>query len=64
MQQIFPSTILETNLVSCTRCDWQGKGSEYKTEELILTDAIELYCPACNGYQGFVSVHEGSESDK
>lgn len=58
MHQIFPPAILTATNISCPKCGWQGKGAEVKQEELILTDAIELYCPSCNGYLGFVSEPE------
>jgi hypothetical protein len=55
MHRIFSSAILTTSDISCAKCNWQGKGNDMKQEELFLTDAIELYCPSCDGYLGFIS---------
>ncbi|MGN6164960.1 MAG: hypothetical protein ACTHOF_10510 [Flavisolibacter sp.] len=55
MHHIFSPAILASNDISCSKCDWQGKGKDIKLEELLLTDAVELYCPSCNGYLGFIS---------
>lgn len=55
MHQIFPPSILTASTVSCRKCNWIGSGTEVELEELVLTDAIELYCPCCNGYLGFIS---------
>ena len=55
MHQIYPPAILTTEEVFCSKCDWKGKGSDIKQEDLFLTDAIELFCPSCNGYLGFIN---------
>jgi DnaJ-class molecular chaperone len=55
MHHIYSATILTASDVSCSKCDWKGTGKDMKQEELFLTDAIELYCPSCNGYLGFIS---------
>ena len=58
MQHQFSSNILTELELTCPKCDWQGKGNETIKEELFLTEAIELYCPKCNHYFGFVSTSE------
>ncbi len=58
MHQIFPPTVFAKQEMHCLKCNWKGKGSEIKQEDLFLTDAIELFCPSCNGYFGFVSNSE------
>ncbi|HJW18902.1 MAG TPA: hypothetical protein VJ499_17350 [Flavisolibacter sp.] len=58
MHKLYPPTVLLSHEVICPKCKWQGKGTEIKQEELILTHAIELYCPSCNGYMGFISQHD------
>ncbi|MGN6399992.1 MAG: hypothetical protein ACTHMD_06035 [Flavisolibacter sp.] len=55
MHYIFSPAILTSPSVSCSKCNWQGKGKDITLEELFLTDAIELYCPSCSGYLGFIS---------
>lgn len=58
MQQIFSPAIFSNPEVHCSKCNWKGKGSEIKQEDLFLTEAIELFCPLCNGYFGFVNSEE------
>jgi DnaJ-class molecular chaperone len=55
MHKVYSPSVLLSPNITCPKCNWQGKGTDIKQEELILTDAIELYCPTCNGYMGFVS---------
>lgn len=61
MHQIFSTTVFSKDDVPCPKCTWKGKGSEVKQEQLLLTDAIELYCPTCDGYIGFVSLPDQQE---
>jgi DnaJ-class molecular chaperone len=61
MHHIFSPAILTANNVCCPKCKWKGTGTDIKQEELFLTDAIELYCPSCNGYLGFVSEPEQND---
>jgi hypothetical protein len=63
MHRIFSPTILTATKVSCTKCNWQGKGVDMKQEELFLTDAIELYCPSCSGYLGFISEPDKADNE-
>jgi hypothetical protein len=59
MHQIFEPAIFLKEELHCPKCSWQGPGSDTQQEDLFLTDAIELYCPTCKGYIGFVSApHE------
>lgn len=58
MHKIYSPAILAANHVSCPKCQWKGLGTDVKQEELFLTDAIELYCPTCEGYLGFISEPE------
>src|SRR5215203_762220 len=55
MHQIFALHVFTKEELHCPKCSWQGRGSDTHQEELFLTDAIELYCPTCAGYIGFVS---------
>ncbi|HEX2533856.1 MAG TPA: hypothetical protein VHK69_08980 [Chitinophagaceae bacterium] len=43
----------------CTKCGWTGKGADTAQEYLMLTDAVEVYCPECSGYFGFMSIPDG-----
>jgi DnaJ-class molecular chaperone len=61
MHHVYSPTVLLSLNVNCSKCDWQGKGTDVNQEELILTHAIELYCPACNGYMGFISETDHDE---
>jgi DnaJ-class molecular chaperone len=58
MHKVYSPSVLLSQEITCPKCNWQGKGTEIKQEELILTHAIELYCPSCNGYMGFISQNE------
>jgi hypothetical protein len=58
MHKVYPPSVLLSQEICCPKCKWEGKGTEIKQEELILTHAIELYCPCCNGYLGFISQPE------
>ena len=60
MHQVFTPDILLRDEVSCPHCSWKGKGSEIEQEHLFLTDAIELFCPQCKSYMGFINQEEGS----
>jgi DnaJ-class molecular chaperone len=61
MHKVYSPSVLLSPKITCPKCNWQGKGTDVKQEELILTDAIELYCPTCNGYMGFISNSEDGE---
>lgn len=61
MHPIYSAAIFSKDDVSCPKCHWRGHGSHVHQEELILTDAIELYCPTCDGYLGFVNSADDSE---
>lgn len=56
MHQIFTTTVFTKDDLHCPKCTWKGKGCDVQQERLLLTDAIELYCPTCAGYIGFVSL--------
>jgi len=58
MHKIFSFAELHKNEIDCIRCSWKGGAHDAATEELILTDAIELYCPQCSLYLGFVNSGE------
>lgn len=55
MHNIFSETTLASRKIACNKCNWEGKATETEQEHLYLTDAIELYCPICHGYLGFVN---------
>lgn len=61
MHPIYSPAIFSKADVSCPKCHWKGPGSAIQQEVLILTDAIELYCPTCDGYLGFVSSGDDAE---
>lgn len=60
MHQIFSAAAYTTNTITCPQCNWEGLGNDTVQEHLFLTDAIELYCPTCNHYMGFVDTAEAS----
>jgi hypothetical protein len=55
MHIVFSTDILKSEQVNCPECTWKGKGSDTEQEYLFLTDAIELYCPCCKNYLGFIN---------
>jgi hypothetical protein len=54
MHQIYSPFFLENKELSCPKCNWRGRAKETDQEYLFLTDALELYCPSCEQYLGFV----------
>lgn len=64
MHQIFTSRETISEIISCPRCQWSGKADETEQEHLFLTDAIELYCPECEGYIGFISPDEEEKQEQ
>jgi hypothetical protein len=56
MHNVYAPSILLSPQISCPKCQWQGKGTEIQKLELTLTQAIELFCPTCHGYLGFINV--------
>jgi hypothetical protein len=63
MHSVLPSSIFNKERIECPACHWKGSGSEIIQEELFLTDAIEVFCPSCEQYLGFVSLEEKSETE-
>jgi len=59
MHEIFHPSIFKNASMKCTKCSWRGSVAEMDTEHMFLTDAVELYCPDCKNYMGFVN--EGAE---
>ena len=55
MHNVYSPEILNKEDIDCPDCSWKGKGSEIDQEYLFLTDAIELYCPCCKNYLGFIN---------
>ncbi len=47
----------KNELLSCKCCSWKGKSAETKKEFLFtnLISELELFCPKCNSYVGFIS---------
>jgi hypothetical protein len=58
MHNIYSPTAFNSKEFECTDCNWKGEGRSTEQEHLILTDAIELYCPSCQNYLGFVSQND------
>jgi len=58
MHQQFSGNNLSAMEVSCAKCNWKGTADKAVHEHLFLTDAIEIYCPRCEGYIGFISQEE------
>ena len=58
MHRIYPPAILHTGRINCPHCQWHGAGEDTAQEELFLSEAIELYCPSCEGYLGFIDQGE------
>ena len=53
MHKVFsPDDLNDT--IMCPKCSWKGKGTDIKKEELLLTDALELFCPECATYLGMM----------
>ena len=61
MHPIYSAAIFNHDDVSCPKCNWKGPGRDIHQEDLFLTDAIELYCPTCDGYMGFVNSSDDGE---
>ena len=60
MKPVFTPTILQDHL-QCTNCSWQGKGEDALQEKFTHEESIELYCPKCNYYFGFINT--GTQED-
>jgi hypothetical protein len=58
MHTIFSLTAFTNHHLTCPACTWQGNGKDSHQEHLLLTQAIELYCPDCEHYFGFVNKDE------
>jgi hypothetical protein len=58
MHYEFTSKVLTEIELTCPKCAWQGNGKKAAKEELFLTDAVEIYCPQCHHYFGFISTTE------
>ena len=45
------------NIIKCGCCAWKGKRTETKKKFIFLNriSEMELYCPKCNKYLGFLS---------
>ena len=45
------------DIMTCKCCSWKGKSSETKKEFLFINkiSELELFCPKCNSYLGFIS---------
>ena len=47
--------------VECHRCHWQGSSSELERGDYFpLGDFMEVFCPGCNKYLGFIQHTSGS----
>jgi hypothetical protein len=60
MHRIFSPADLTEGAIQCSKCNWKGSGEEAEQEFLFLTDALELYCPDCDNYFGFINQDEES----
>jgi hypothetical protein len=58
MHKVYSPAVLNGEEISCKHCSWKGQARETQKEHLFLTDAIELYCPECTSYLGFVNEEE------
>jgi hypothetical protein len=47
----------QVNVLKCTCCGWQGQDKKAKKHYLIVGKIaeVELYCPECKHYLGFIS---------
>ncbi|HEY9364221.1 MAG TPA: hypothetical protein VIQ00_13225 [Chitinophagaceae bacterium] len=59
MHTIFSLAAFSAKQLICPACTWQGNCKDSHQEHLLLTRAIELYCPDCQHYFGFVNKDEG-----
>lgn len=55
MHKIYHEDNYKEQILHCEECGWEGTGKETLKEHLYLSDAIELYCPHCKNYLGFVN---------
>ena len=55
-QLVFDQTKFSREAICCPNCSWSGSGQEAEQELLLLSDAVELFCPECEQYLGFVSL--------
>lgn len=48
------------NITTCNCCTWKGKAADSRKRHIALTDIseIELFCPRCNTYMGFINGNE------
>ncbi|MBA2500870.1 MAG: hypothetical protein H0V30_14185 [Chitinophagaceae bacterium] len=60
MKPVYTIAILDKNL-SCPNCQWEGKGRELIQEKFSHEESIELSCPKCNYYFGFINT--GTQED-
>ena len=56
IQTIFDQNKFSYEDIHCPTCEWEGRGQEADQELLLLSDAVELFCPKCAQYLGFVSL--------
>jgi hypothetical protein len=61
MHRIFSANFLTKNEINCLKCSWKGKVKKAEQEELFLTGAVELYCPACHQYIGLADINEDKD---
>ena len=53
MKPVFTPSILEKNF-HCPNCHWEGKGRDLLQEQFSHEESIELTCPKCDYYFGFI----------
>ena len=61
MHSIYSPAHFSTHSIECNKCSWTGHGNDTEQEVLLLTDAIEIYCPECEAYLGFVNGEDGGD---
>lgn len=44
-------------MTTCSCCNWKGKAADSRKRHIALTaiSEVELFCPRCNTYMGFVN---------
>lgn len=53
MKPVFTPSILEKKF-QCPNCHWDGHGSDLLQEKFSHEESIELTCPKCDYYFGFI----------
>lgn len=57
MLQVFEHATYRQESACCPKCSWKGAGAALKQGEyFFMSDMVEVYCPDCTQYIGFISL--------